>query len=54
MYDLISAILANEKKICELSMADSGKTRLEAEFGEILTRYEGRESGEGESCEGEW
>eukprot|EP00026_Physarum_polycephalum_P005380 Phypoly_transcript_05414.p1 GENE.Phypoly_transcript_05414~~Phypoly_transcript_05414.p1 ORF type:complete len:616 (+),score=129.68 Phypoly_transcript_05414:74-1849(+) len=40
MYDLIAAILANEKEICDQSMADSGKTRFEAEFGEILTSCE--------------
>jgi len=40
LRDLLHAVVANQDRICQLSMEDTGKTRMEAEYGEILTTCE--------------
>jgi len=40
LSDLLAAILENQEEICRYSIQDSGKTSLEAKYGEILTTCE--------------
>ncbi|ELR24739.1 aldehyde dehydrogenase [Acanthamoeba castellanii str. Neff] len=40
LQDLMHAVVEQQDTICHLSMQDTGKTRMEAEYGEILTTCE--------------
>jgi acyl-CoA reductase-like NAD-dependent aldehyde dehydrogenase len=40
LADLLHTIVRNQDQICRLSMQDTGKTKMEAEYGEVLTTCE--------------
>jgi len=40
LYDLLQYVVDHQEEICKLSVADTGKTMMEAYYGEILTTCE--------------